>query len=109
MPQILASLKSMLGDKYKFVGATSGEAALKYLENHLPDVYILDIDMPGMNGFQLVDVIRARRKIAPIIFLTANATVEYVTKAFDLGITDFLVKPCHDESVHNKLETIFSP
>ena len=109
MPQLLTPLKAILGDKYKFVGTTSGEAALKYLENHLPDVYILDIDMPGMDGFQLVEAIRARRKIAPIIFLTANATVEYVTKAFDLGITDFLVKPCSEEAVLAKLEAVFSP
>ena len=108
MPQLLTTLKTILGDKYKFVGATSGEAALKYLENNLPDVYILDIDMPGMDGFQLVDAIRAKRKIAPIIFLTANATAECVTKSFEAGITDFLVKPCNEESVHAKLEGIFS-
>lgn len=107
MPQLLTPLKAMLGEKYKFVGATSAEAALKFLENNIPDVYILDIDMPGMNGFQLVEAIRTRRKIAPIIFLTANATVEYVTKAFELGITDFLVKPCNKESVLAKLESIF--
>ncbi|MGL6194490.1 MAG: response regulator [Thermoguttaceae bacterium] len=108
IPQSLASLKAIIGDRCKFYGVVSGEAALKFLEMNIPDVFILDIDMPKMNGFQLVEAIRAKRKIAPIIFLTANATADYVTKAFELGITDFLVKPCNEEAVWAKLDSIFS-
>ncbi|MGL6196295.1 MAG: response regulator [Thermoguttaceae bacterium] len=108
MPQNLSMLKAIIGDKCKFVGVTSGDAALKYIETNIPDVYILDIDMPKMNGFELVEAIRAKRKIAPIIFLTANATAEYVTKAFEMGITDFLVKPSNEEAVFAKLESVFS-
>ncbi|MGL6226783.1 MAG: response regulator [Thermoguttaceae bacterium] len=108
MPQNLSMLRTIIGDKYKFIGVTSGEAALRYLETNIPDVYILDIDMPKMNGYELVAAIRMRRKLAPIVFLTANATAEYVTKAFDMGITDFLVKPCNEEAVFAKLDSIFA-
>lgn len=109
MPQNLSMIKTIIGDTYKFVGVTSGEAALKYLETNLPDVYILDIDMPKMNGFELVEAIRAKRKIAPVIFLTANATAHYVTTAVEMGITHFLVKPCNKEAVFAKLQSLFSP
>lgn len=108
MPSLLTQLKAIIGDRYRFVGVTSADAALRYLERGIPDVYILDIDMPEMNGFQLLEAIKARRKIAPVIFLTANATVEYVEKAFDLGVTNFLVKPCNEEAVHAKLEAVFA-
>ncbi|MGL6195244.1 MAG: response regulator, partial [Thermoguttaceae bacterium] len=105
-PNNLASLKAIIGDKYRFVGVTSGEDALQYLETNIPDVYILDLVMPGMDGFQLTEQIQKRRKVAPIIFLTASATADSVTRAFKLGVTDFLVKPCNNEAVHSKLERI---
>ncbi|MGL4594024.1 MAG: response regulator [Thermoguttaceae bacterium] len=104
--QNLIVLKGLLGSQYKFVGVTSGRAALQYLETNIPDAYILDIDMPEMNGFELVEKIRQKRKIAPIIFLTANATPQYVLKAYEMGITDFLVKPCNQQAVLAKLEVL---
>lgn len=107
IPQNLAILKSILAAKCKFVGVTSGEAALKYLETNIPDIYILDIDMPKMTGFELVEAIKLRRKTAPTIFLTANATIDYVTRAFALGVTDFLVKPCNEEAVTAKINKLF--
>lgn len=107
MPQNLSMLRAILGERYKFVGLTSGAAALKYLETNTPDVYILDIEMPNMNGFELVTAIRANRKIAPFIFLTGNATREHVIQAMSMGITDFLVKPCNKDAVFAKLDAIF--
>ncbi|MGL4943808.1 MAG: response regulator [Thermoguttaceae bacterium] len=106
VPSNLTALKSILGDQYKFVGVTSGRAVLQYIENNIPDVYILDIDMPEMNGFEVAEQIRRRRKIAPIVFLTANSTMEYVIRAFEMGITDFLVKPCSRQAVLAKLEIL---
>lgn len=106
IPHNLATLKNILGDQYKFVGVTSGQAVLQYIETNIPDAYILDIKMPGMNGFEVAEQIRRRRKLAPIIFLTANSTVEHVVKAFEMGITDFLVKPCSRQAVLAKLEVL---
>ncbi|MGL4593905.1 MAG: response regulator [Thermoguttaceae bacterium] len=104
IPQNLVALKTILGQQYKFVGVTSGQAALQYIETNIPDVYILDIEMPEMNGFELVEQIRRKRKFAPIVFLTASATREHVMRAFELGITDFLVKPCNKIAVKKKLD-----
>lgn len=108
MPSNLTTLKGILGSKYRFVGVTSGAAALKFLEsNSIPDAYILDIDMPEMNGFELLEQIRKKHRGAAIVFLTSNATAEYVIKAYEWGITDFLVKPCYEEAVLSKLNKIF--
>jgi len=97
----LDSLKSTLhGTDYKLTCVNSGVSALRFLQNHSPDLFILDIDMPEMNGYELAHNIRAYGKKAPIIFLTGNATQEYVIKAIKAGAADFIVKPItHKQAV----------
>lgn len=108
-PAILAGLKGMLGEKYRFYAVTSGQAALKFLETRRPDVFIIDIEMPEMNGYELVAHIRERGQPGPIVFLTGNATREYVLKALSIGVTAFLVKPCREETLLAKLDGILHP
>ena len=100
----LNTLKAFLQDTgYKLVCVTSGETALAYLEDHRPDLFILDIEMPGMNGYDLADKLRRAGHTAPIIFLTGNATADYVLKAIKAGASDFLVKPTDRAQVLNRI------
>lgn len=104
VPLILNGLKSILqSTTYKFVGVSSGAAALKYLKEHTPDLFILDIEMPVMNGYELAEQIKKSGQTAPIIFLTGNATKEYVLKAMRTGAVDFIVKPVNREQVLSKI------
>lgn len=90
----LDTLKQALKDTgHKLSCVLSGAEALKFLQKHIPDLFILDIEMPEMNGYELAYKIRELGKQAPIIFLTGNATPEYVTKALQAGAADFIVKP----------------
>jgi CheY-like chemotaxis protein len=101
----LDNLKATLQDtNYKLTCVTSGIAALRYLQNRRPDLFILDIEMPEMDGYELAHKIRAYRKKAPIIFLTGNATKEYVTKAIKAGAADFIVKPIDKKYVLERIE-----
>ena len=106
MPVLLNALKVVIdGEKYKFRGLTSGKAALEYLDSHTPpDLFIVDIEMPEMDGYELTERIVARGYEAPIIFLTSNATREAVIKALKAGATDFLVKPINEELILERLE-----
>lgn len=108
-PAILAGLKGMLGTKYRFFAVTSGQAALKFLETRRPDAFIIDIEMPGMDGYELVSHIREGGQPGTIIFLTGNATREYVLKALSIGVNAFLVKPCREETLLEKLSEVLSP
>ena len=102
---LLNTLKSFLQDTaYKLICVTSGEAALHALESHKPDLFILDIEMPEMNGYELIRKIREGGHTAPAIFLTGNATREYVVKAIKAGAADFLVKPANKEQVLSRIK-----
>jgi CheY-like chemotaxis protein len=98
-------LREALSDSgYNLACATSGIAALKYLQNHRPDLYILDIEMPEMDGYELTRNIRSYSIKTPIIFLTGNATKEYVDKAIKAGAADFITKPINKEYVLSKIK-----
>lgn len=101
----LDTLKASLEDsEYRFIGVNSGEAALKYLQNHDPALYILDIEMPEIDGYELARRITQMGKTAPILFLTGNATREYVLKALKAGAADFIVKPVKKKLILDKVE-----
>lgn len=103
-PLMINWIKSALTDSdYMFTGLVSGEAALRYLENHSPNLFILDIEMPEMDGYELARQIRENGQIAPIIFLTGNASKDYVFKALQSGAADFIVKPINIESMLDKI------
>lgn len=87
-------LKTTLqSDGYAFYGVTSGPAALDFVKKITPDLFILDIEMPKMNGFELAQKLREANQYAPIIFLTGNSMREHLQKAVKAGAVDFIVKP----------------
>ncbi|MCG8477456.1 MAG: response regulator, partial [Spirochaetales bacterium] len=78
------------------VTALSGQEALAYLIEHRPALIVLDVQMPGMNGYELADLIRSRNKttLIPIVFITAISTEErYVFEGYESGAVDYLSKP----------------
>ena len=77
---------------YGVVLADNGGAALELLEDCRPDLVILDIMMPGLDGFQVLDLIRERSDI-PVIMLTARGEVTTLRDALSLGADDYVRKP----------------
>ncbi len=74
---------------------TNGERALEYLKTNIPDVILLDVMMPGIDGFETCKKIRGNPAFSetPIIFLTAKSRDKDIEKGFEAGGTDYLVKP----------------
>lgn len=91
----LESAQRLLGKEYRVAAAKSGAAALKYLERNIPDLILLDIIMPEMDGFSLMEKLKADPRLAqiPVIFLTADDDPETETKCFAYGAVDFVKKP----------------
>ena len=83
----------MKGDPmYKIISATNGKEALKLLDEVSVDLIILDVEMPGMDGFETFSHIRKRHSI-PVVFMTGNKDIETIHKATKLGIDDYISKP----------------
>ena len=74
------------------VTAADGPAALEIFRREQPDVAVLDINMPRMNGFELAQKLRERSRV-PVLMLTARSEEEDVVKALSLGADDYLTKP----------------
>jgi len=91
----LARAQKILLPYYRIAATSSGMAALKYLENNHPDLILLDINMPGMDGFEVMEKLRRREDTAgiPVIFLTADNLAETEVKCFQVGAVDFVAKP----------------
>jgi CheY-like chemotaxis protein len=101
---ILGILKNIFHEtRHILTCATNGTDALKILNDYRPDLFILDIEMPKMDGYELMNKIREGGHTAPVIFLTGNATREYVFRAVKSGAVDFITKPVDKDQVLERI------
>ncbi len=82
-------------NQYQPVVAQNAQQALDYLAKEMPELILLDIMMPEMDGFELCEQIKLKKNLEdiPIIFLTAKTDTESVVKGFEMGAADFVSKP----------------
>ena len=87
--------------------ANSGEKALQVAENLQPDLILLDVMMPGMDGFSTCRQLResVATRDTPVIFITAKSTLEDVVEGFTAGAVDYISKPFRAEEVRARVET----
>ena len=88
-------LVDVLGDNYDVAVAMDGPSALEMVEDNPPDLILLDVMMPGMDGLEVCRRLQASEstKDIPVIFVTALGEIEDETKGFDLGAVDYITKP----------------
>jgi len=110
MPETLSFVNNALKSNYKVVAVPSGKAALKVLEQQTPNLFILDIDMPEMDGFELALRIKQlpEHSKTPIIFLTGNSSREHINNAMMVGCDEFIVKPATHEYLLTKVGAFLS-
>jgi CheY-like chemotaxis protein len=88
-------LVEALGESYDVAVAMDGLSALEMVEESPPDLVLLDIQMPGMDGYEVCRRLKANPETAeiPIVFLTAMSKAEDKRKAFTMGAADYITKP----------------
>jgi CheY-like chemotaxis protein len=103
--RLLATMLSQLG--YKVRKATSGEMALTAIHAELPDLILLDITMPQMDGYELCEILKKDAKTAdiPVIFVSALDESMDKTKAFEVGAVDYVAKPFQWVEVQARVKT----
>lgn len=98
--------KKILGGDFRIAAANSGEAAIRYLENNRPDLVLVDINMPDMDGFELFEKMKAHpqwRSIS-VIFLTADKSEETEIRCFHEGAVDFVGKPFLPDILNSRVK-----
>ena len=106
-PANIDVVKGVLSNKYFVQAAVNGKMALKILEKKKPDLILLDIMMPEMDGYEVCKRIKAdaSARDIPIIFLTAKAEVEDETKGLALGAVDYITKPISPPILKARVKT----
>ena len=84
----------------------SGMECLNYLKDNKPDLILLDIEMPVMNGIKTLEIIKENPELAeiPVMFLTAAADVGTVVEAGNLGVVDYIKKPFLPEELTKRVK-----
>jgi putative two-component system response regulator len=97
---------TVLQGLYEVSTVPSGEKLFKFLETIEPDLILLDIDMPGMDGFEVIKRLKAgsRTQGIPVIFLSADNSTDYEARAFALGAEDFIAKPYYPPLLRKRVE-----
>jgi len=108
LPANLQFLNSILAERgYQVRPAINGQIALKIAKKTLPDLILLDIQMPGMTGYEVCEQLKVNDKTRqiPVIFISALSEVFDKVKAFSVGGVDYITKPFQAEEVLARVET----
>ena len=100
-PTNLHLLEALLERQYRTENAKDGQSALEFVKSQKPDLMLLDVMMPEMDGFEVCKRLQAdpETRDIPVIFLTARAEGEDVTKGFEVGAVDYVIKPFRREEL----------
>jgi len=108
-PEVLDSVAKVLENDFDVVAvATDGEAALTTSARTSPDVIVMDIAMPRLNGFQTVRRLRRTGSQAKVVFLTMHEAEEYVIEAFDCGGQGFVLKTRIQSDLASSLDHVLA-
>jgi len=102
----LINAKNALDDLYKALAFPSAERMFQALEKLPPDLILLDVDMPEMNGFEAMEKLKQNDKTRdiPVIFLTARTDPEAEVQGFEMGALDFINKPFSPPTLINRIK-----
>lgn len=105
----LRSVKSLLDSRYHIMVAPSGEMALKLMEKNVPDMILLDYEMPEWDGRQTLEKIREDEKLKeiPVIFLTGVTDKTRISSILKLNPAGYLLKPTEKDKLLSAIERVF--
>ncbi len=98
---------TLRSQNYQLVIATSGKNAIEMVEKTRPDLILLDIMMPGMDGYETCEIIKSKEenRNIPVLFLTALNQKDNIVKGFEVGGVDYITKPFNKEELISRVKT----
>ena len=88
--------------------AYNGQECLKKLRSAKPDIILLDINMPVMNGIETLQALKKKRKKYKVLMLTVHNEVEYLLKAVDIGIDGYILKDSDSNELKRAINTVYN-
>jgi diguanylate cyclase (GGDEF)-like protein len=106
-PGAIQLMGAILADVGKLRFAANGIDALRLARDSAPDLILLDAEMPGMSGFELLKALKAESLLAdvPVIFITSHSEAGFEVSALDMGAADFIAKPLRSSRVLARVRT----
>ena len=110
-PENLDVVKGLLSAQYVVKAAINGMMALKIAEKQLPDLILLDIRMPNMDGYEVCRKLKANEATAdiPVIFLTGESDAASEADALEVGAAGYITKPIDPDALLAKINGCLSP
>ncbi|MCH8567009.1 MAG: hybrid sensor histidine kinase/response regulator [Balneolales bacterium] len=108
VPKNLQLIGTILSNnQFETAFATSGQAALRLVERRKPDLILLDVMMPGMDGYEVCSILKNREETAsiPIIFVTGRSETSDMIKGFEIGGSDYVTKPFQQAELLARIRT----
>lgn len=96
---LLDVLASSLGDAFNLELFTEPEKGIEFIRNNHTDAILLDLHIPGKDGFQVYEEVKRAKSNLPVLFLTGDTTLNSMVRGLDMGADDFLVKPVQTEEL----------
>jgi len=90
---LLEALSGSLAETFNLELFTEPDKGLDFIRNNHTDAILLDLHIPGKDGFQVYEEVKRSKQNLPILFLTGDSNVSARVKGFDIGADDFLIKP----------------
>lgn len=107
-PSILTAVKDTLEEKYTVITANNGREALQMIDSHNPDLVIMDIMMPELDGMLAVKELHKTHKpdAPPVIFLSAKAQISDIEQGYQFGGFDYITKPFSPANLLKKVDEV---
>jgi DNA-binding response OmpR family regulator len=106
-PLNLELMEEVLEDYYQVTCVSSGQECLTYLESNTPDILLLDVAMPGIDGYEVCKRIKADEELTlPILFVSARGSLEERLAGYEAGGDDYLVKPFNNQELIAKVNNM---
>jgi len=104
---IQVAMSILKEENYEFSFATSGDSALELIDNNSFDLILLDVMMPGLDGYEVCMRIRSNPETedVPVIFVTAKSDVDSIRKGFETGAQDYIIKPFQADELLARVQT----
>ena len=100
--------RALSDQNFELFYAEDGEEGLAKTSEHMPDIIILDVEMPGMNGYEVCEKIRSSSQLAeiPIVFLSSHSSLRERMQGYEAGGDDYLIKPFENDYLVSKLKVL---